>query len=78
MSAGLVHSAEPGLEVLAREAPEQGVYKKIVVKDGLLVGAIWMGTRKGQAEIGRLVALQRRVGPRREDLLEDTFDWSGV
>jgi nitrite reductase (NADH) large subunit len=78
MSTGLVHPAEAGYEVLAREAPEQGLYKKIVLKDGLLVGAIWMGTRKGQAEVGRLVALQRPVGPRKEDLLEDAFDWSGV
>jgi nitrite reductase [NAD(P)H] large subunit len=77
MSAGLVHPPESGYEVLARESPEEGVYKKIVLKDGLLVGAIWMGTRKGQAEVGRRVALRSPVGPRKEDLLEDAFDWSG-
>jgi nitrite reductase (NADH) large subunit len=78
MSTGLVHPAEAGYEVLAREAPEEGVYKKIVLKDGLLVGAIWMGTRKGLAEVGRLVALNSPVGGQKKDLLEDAFDWSGV
>ncbi len=78
MSAGQVHPAEPGYEVLTRETPEEGVYKKIVLKDGLLVGAIWMGTRKGLAEVSRMVALNSPVGPRKEDLLEDAFDWSGV
>ena len=78
MSAGLVHPAEAGYEVLVREAPEEGVYKKIVLKDGLLVGAIWMGTRKGLAEVSRLVALNSPIGGRKQDLLEDAFDWSGV
>jgi len=78
MSAGLVHPAEAGYEVLARESRDEGVYKKIVLKDGLLVGAIWMGTRKGLAEVSRLVALNSPIGGRKQDLLEDAFDWSGV
>ena len=78
MSAGLVHPAEAGYEVLARESRDEGVYKKIVLKDGLLVGAIWMGTRKGLAEVSRMVALNSPIGGRKQDLLEDAFDWSGV
>jgi nitrite reductase (NADH) large subunit len=77
-SVGLVNPAESGYEVLAREIPEEGIYKKIVLKDGLLVGAIWMGTKKGVAEVSRLVSLNKNVGHRKKDLLEDEFDWSGV
>jgi nitrite reductase (NADH) large subunit len=77
-SFGLVNPDGSGYEVLAREIPEEGVYKKIILKDGLLVGAIWLGTKKGLAEVGRLVSLNKNVDARKGDLLEDTFDWSGV
>jgi nitrite reductase (NADH) large subunit len=77
-SVGLVIPEEGGYEVLARALPEAGVYKKLVLKDGLLVGAIWMGTKKGVAEISRLVALNKNVDLWKDGLLEDAFDWSGV
>ena len=77
-SVGLANPGEGGYEVLARQVPEEGVYKKIVLKEGLLVGAIWMGTKKGVAEVSRLVSLNKNVGHRKNDLLEDEFDWSGV
>lgn len=77
-SVGLANPGESGYEVLARQVPEEGVYKKIVLKDGLLVGAIWMGTKKGAAEVSRLVSLNKNVSHRKSDLLEDEFDWSGV
>ena len=77
-SVGLVNPETDASEVLARAIPEEGVYKKLVLKDGLLVGAIWMGTKKGVPEISRLVALNKNVGHRKADLLEDAFDWSGV
>jgi nitrite reductase (NADH) large subunit len=78
VSLGLANPCEPGYEILARRIPEEGVYKKIVLKDGLLVGAIWMGTKKGLAEIGRLVSLNKNVADRKADLLEDAFDGNGV
>jgi nitrite reductase (NADH) large subunit len=77
-SVGLVVPGESGYEVLARALPEAGVYKKLVLKEGLLVGAIWMGTKKGVMEISRLVALNKNVDRWRDGLLEDAFDWSGV
>ena len=63
-------------EVLVRSVPEDGLYKKIVLKEGRLVGAIWMGTKKGASEIGRLVALKKDIEIRKGSLLEDTFDFS--
>jgi nitrite reductase (NADH) large subunit len=77
-SVGLVAPDEDGYEVLARQVPEEGVYKKIVLKDGLLVGAIWMGTKRGVAEVSRLVGLNKNVAHRKNDLLEDAFDWREV
>jgi nitrite reductase (NADH) large subunit len=77
-SFGLANPGEGGYEVLTRRVPEDGIYKKIVLKDGLLVGAIWMGTKRGLAEIGRLVTLNKNVAHQKAELLEDAFDWSGV
>ena len=75
-SAGEVNPEARGYEVLVRSVPEQGLYKKIVLKEGRLVGAIWMGTKKGASEIGRFVALKKDVESRKGDLLEDTFDFA--
>lgn len=75
-SAGEVNPEARGYEVLVRFVPEQGLYKKIVLKEGRLVGAIWMGTKKGASEIGRFVALKKDVESRKGDLLEDTFDFA--
>lgn len=75
-SAGEVNPEARGHEVLVRSVPEDGLYKKIVLKEGRLVGAIWMGTKKGAFEIGRFVALKKDVESRKGDLLEDTFDFA--
>jgi nitrite reductase (NADH) large subunit len=75
-SAGEVNPEARGHEVLVRSVPEDGLYKKIVLKEGRLVGAIWMGTKKGAVEIGRFVALKKDVESRKGDLLEDTFDFA--
>jgi nitrite reductase (NADH) large subunit len=75
-SAGEVNPEARGHEVLVRSVPEDGLYKKIVLKEGRLVGAIWMGTKKGASEVGRLVALKKDVESRKGDLLEDTFDFA--
>jgi nitrite reductase (NADH) large subunit len=65
----------PGVESLVRSDPARGLYKKLVLERGRLVGAIWMGTKKGAAEIGRLVALGKDVESRKEDLFEESFDF---
>jgi nitrite reductase (NADH) large subunit len=75
-STGEVSPEARGYEVIVRSVPEQGLYKKIVLKEGRLVGAIWMGTKKGASEISRLVALKKDVESRKGDLLEDTFDFT--
>jgi len=75
-SLGLVNPQEAGHEEIRMEIPELGVYKKIVVGDGILRGAIWLGTKQSVSEISRAVLMQRDVSRWRESLLEDTFDFS--
>jgi nitrite reductase (NADH) large subunit len=77
-SVGDVHAAGPGVESLVRSEPEAGLYKKIVLREGRLVGAIWMGTKKGAVEISRLAALKKDVERQKADLLEESFDFGEI
>lgn len=74
-SAGDFSAEGPGFESLVRSEPGKGLYKKLVLREGRLVGAIWMGTKKGAAEVSRLVALKKDVETRKEDLFEESFDF---
>ncbi len=73
-SVGEIDAQGPGYESFVRSVPDAGLYKKIVLKEGRLAGAIWMGTKKGAAEITRLVALAHDVGTLKDALLADDFD----
>ena len=77
-SAGEVNPEGRGFEAFVKSDPGEGLYKKVVLKEGRLVGAIWMGTKKGAAEISRLVSIKKAPGNRPEDLLEENFDFAGI
>ena len=77
-SVGEIDAQGEGYEALVRSLPEAGLYKKIVLRGGRLVGGIWMGTKKGAAEISRLVAVEKHVEALKKDLLEDDFDFSEI
>jgi len=74
-SSGRVYPLEAGDEALRKLDRERGIYKKIVLQDGRLAGAVWMGTRKGAAEITAAVAGRRDVRRFGEAILEDDFDY---
>ena len=78
ISVGQVDPEGEGFEVRVREAPEAGIYKKIVIRNGSLAGAVWMGTRKGAAEITRLAASGKNIDQWKADLLQDDFDFSNL
>jgi nitrite reductase (NADH) large subunit len=77
-SVGEIDTEEAGCEALVRSAPEAGLYKKIVLCKGRVIGAIWMGTKKGAPEINRLVAARKNIEPLRDELLQDDFDFSEI
>ncbi|HEX2695455.1 MAG TPA: FAD-dependent oxidoreductase, partial [Acidobacteriota bacterium] len=77
-SVGLVNPEGPGYEMIAKEDAAAGTYRKLVLKDGALEGAIWMGTKKGAADIARLVASRKNVAVWKADILEDGFDLAGL
>jgi nitrite reductase (NADH) large subunit len=77
-SVGEIDAEGEGTEALVRSLPEAGLYKKIVLRDGRLIGGIWMGTKRGAAELGRLVAASKHVEALKQDLLEENFDLAEI
>lgn len=73
---GLVNPEGPGYECFSRTDADKGIYRKIVVRGGLLEGAVWMGTKKGVSEISRLAALRANVERWKSSIIEDDFDFS--
>jgi len=75
-SVGLVNPEEGTCEEFRKEKKEKGIYKKIVIQKGVIVGAIWMGTKKGVSEISRIISQKINVEKHKISLLEDDFDYS--
>jgi nitrite reductase (NADH) large subunit len=76
-SVGIVNP-EPtaGLEEIRREDDASGLYRKIVLDGGRLVGAVWMGTREGVPLIARAVAARLDVAGFKNEILADGFDFA--
>lgn len=77
-SAGLAIPEGEGFEELRKEDPGRGLYKKIVLQNGRLVGAIWMGTKEGVSQVTRAMLQKTDVSAWRTALLEDGFDFSKI
>jgi nitrite reductase (NADH) large subunit len=75
-SVGLVNPEEGTSEEFRKEKKEEGIYKKVVIQKGVVVGAIWMGTKKGVNEINRLISQKINIEKHKISLLEDDFDYS--
>ncbi|HUU37760.1 MAG TPA: FAD-dependent oxidoreductase [Candidatus Desulfaltia sp.] len=75
-SVGLVNPEGEGFEEVRKFKKEEGIYKKIVLQDGALVGAIWMGTKKGVNEIASAVTAKAKISQWITSLFDDSFDFS--
>lgn len=75
-SVGLVNPEEGAGEEFRKEKWEEGVYKKIVIQNGMVIGAVWIGTKKGVSEINRIISQKINVERWKDSLVEDDFDYS--
>lgn len=75
-SIGLVNPEEGKYEELRKEISKEGIYKKIVVQEGAIVGAIWIGTKKGVDHISRAISQRKNIEKWKDSILEDDFDFS--
>jgi len=75
-SIGNVNPDGGEFEEIRFERPEEGIYKKIVLKEGAAVGAIWLGTKNGVNGITRAVNQRTNIDPWKNDLFDEAFDFS--
>ena len=67
--------AEEGIEEINRSQTRSRALQEDRPRQGRRVGGIWLGTKKGAAELSRLVAVERHVEALKKDLLEDGFNF---
>lgn len=75
-SVGLVTPEKDTQEEIVADRREEGLYKKVILEKGTIVGAIWMGTKKGVGSISRAVTQRKNVEKWKNSILEDDFDFS--
>ena len=78
ISMGLVdpHGAE--YEILYDHRPVEGIYRKLVLKDDIVVGMIFLGDLRSSGVIGALIKDRTNVGKIKRNMLNPNFGYSEV
>ena len=77
-SMGLVNPEGSHYEEIKRIDRQKGVYKKIVLDQGKIVGVILLGDRRNASALMRLMQRETEVTKYKNHLLEDDFDYRQV
>ncbi|MHB1294181.1 MAG: NAD(P)/FAD-dependent oxidoreductase [Anaerolineae bacterium] len=72
-SIGEVNPQEPGFQEVRDYNPNKGVYRKLVIRNGRVVGAIVLGERTSLRFINQLVDSQVNVAGHEDELLSGAF-----
>ena len=74
-SIGLVNPEESRYEEIKKTDKKKGVYKKLVLDKGKIVGAILLGDKKGLTYIKKLIAQETDITKYKDSILKDDFDY---
>ena len=74
-SMGLVNPEESRYEEIKKTDKKKGVYKKLVLDKGKIVGAILLGDKKGFTSIKKLIAQETDITKYKDSILKDDFDY---
>ena len=77
-SMGIVNPEGSGFEEIKRLKKEENIYRKIVVKQGIIVGAIVLGETRSVAPMKRLMDQKIDITKYKDSILEDGFDFRKV
>ncbi|MFB3926618.1 MAG: NAD(P)/FAD-dependent oxidoreductase [Syntrophales bacterium] len=78
VSMGLANPPGDGYEVIYRLAPEKNIYRKIVLRDGILVGAVLVGRIDRAGILTGFIRSRIRVHDFKEELLREDFGFVHV
>jgi len=70
--------AKEGYEILTHVVPEKGFYRKIVLKDNVVVGAICIGEVEAAGVFSGLIRRRTNVSKIKDALLKEDFDYAKV
>ncbi len=73
-SIGEVNPQGDGFVEVRRAEPTAGIYKKLVIRDGRVVGAVVLGDKASVRAINQLISRQTDVSAYADRLLSDGFD----
>jgi nitrite reductase (NADH) large subunit len=74
-SIGLINPEEPRYEEIKKTDKKKGVYKKLVLAQGKIVGAILLGDKRGFTYIKKLIAQETHITKYKNSILKDDFDY---
>jgi NAD(P)H-nitrite reductase large subunit len=75
---GIVNPETSKYEEIKRINQEEGIYKKIVLDQGKIVGAIILGDMRMAAAVRRLMDLGTDISKYKSFLLEEDFDYRKI
>jgi nitrite reductase (NADH) large subunit len=67
---------EEGFEEIRAVTPDRKVYKKFVLRDGVMIGAVLLGTKKETGKVAKMIKDGSPVGDLRGRLSDPAFDFS--
>ena len=72
-----LHEApEPGLEEIRAVTPDKRIYKKFVIRDGKMIGAILLGTKKEIVRVTKIIKDGEPVNPFKSRLSDPSYTFS--
>jgi nitrite reductase (NADH) large subunit len=77
-SIGVINPEDPKYEEVKKSDPKKGIYKKLVLDNGKIVGAILLGDKKGVTSIKKLIAQKTDITKYKDSILNDDFDYKKV
>lgn len=75
LSAGEI-DVEGRLEAIVRRDEARRTYRKLVLKDNVIIGTILLGDLSGSAEILVAIKMRTDITPFKADLAADKFDFA--
>jgi len=73
-SIGEINSQKDGYQTVIRKSPERCIYKKLVLKEGRIVGGIFLGDKKDAFVFKRIIDQKIDVSGVTDRLLDEDFD----
>jgi len=77
-SIGVINPEDPTYEEIKETNPKKGVYKKLVLDKGKIVGAILLGDKKGVMSIKWLIAQETDITKHKNAILKDNFNYKKI